>query len=138
MEFLWLLWLSILQLLLENSIKSIKSIYVIKASWLYKNITLQQFIYLIICKSETIIKINFSLSEIAFESRYYKSHYRASHMCWLHNYSLYIGFLAIIAIILCYNTFVCICVMRETTTKRKKVKLLTLNRKVFTTISVVK
>ena len=131
MEFLWLLWLLILQLLLENSIKSTKPIFVIKASWLYKMITVLRFIYLKIFKSQTIIKIDFSYSEIAFESRFFKSHYRASHMCWLHSYSLYIGFLAIIAVILCYNTFVCICVMRETTTKRKKVKLLTLNRKVL-------
>ena len=85
-------------------------------------ITVLRFIYIKIFLSQAVIKIDFLLTEIAFESRYYRSHYRASHMCWLHNYSLYIGFLAIIAVILCYNTFVCICVMRETTTKRKKVK----------------
>lgn len=60
-------------------------------------------------------------AEQAYEPHAYRSVYRAEHMCWLHHYSLYFGFLVVMAAVIIHNIFVIIFVMRETTINRKKV-----------------
>lgn len=50
-----------------------------------------------------------------------ESSYRAQNFCWLHQYSLYFGFLLVVGILLLFNVFVFLAVIPKITCKRTKV-----------------